>query len=391
MEPLLTKRASAMDRTKTSGRRWILLLLLGTLLLSGPACSRMKTIRAQDSPLPGLPLIGKKLRGAKARLAWAGQSQPQGDGSVAWSGPPRDGRPAAIAGKPRESKPAPPLADAPLVASNRPNVAAPIASPRDDTPKDAAPADSKLADAPAPDPGLERIRTLVDDGRARLAKLSTYQVAMNRRERVNGTLTPVEDVLLSIRRQPLGVRLEWPAGPHKGREVIYSASTPNALLHINMADSVIPMPRMSLAPDSPMVMKNSRHPITEAGLDTIMANLDAPLKAQEAGTPNGEKFTYDGLVTPPEVGRPCHKITRVTAKGEVWVIALDQATSLPALVQESAANGDLLEKYVIGPIQADPPALADASAFNPDARWGAPKGLFGRLTQGGAAASPAVR
>ena len=58
------------------------------------------------------------------------------------------------------------------------------------------------------------------------------------------------------------IRLEWREGPHKGREVIYAAGQNAGLMHINMADSLVPVPRMSLAPDSPMVTRTSRHPIT---------------------------------------------------------------------------------------------------------------------------------
>ena len=238
--------------------------------------------------------------------------------------------------------------------------------------------------------GLATIRKLVDDGRSRIAKMTSYQVAMNRQERVGDSLLPAEDVLLSIRRQPRAVRLEWPAGSHKGREVLYSASEPGGMMHINMADAVIPA-RVNLAPDSPLVMKNSRHPITEAGLDAILDNLDASLKPHEAGTARGERMIYDGLVTPPEVGRPCHKVTRVTARGEVWTIALDVETSLPAVVQETAANGDLIEKYVFRDLKPDLPALAEANAFDPIGRWGPPKGILGRFAQGGAAANPVSR
>ena len=42
--------------------------------------------------------------------------------------------------------------------------------------------------------------------------------------------------------------LEWPNGPHKRREVLYSASENGGLMHVNMADSLLPVPRLSLPP-----------------------------------------------------------------------------------------------------------------------------------------------
>ena len=71
--------------------------------------------------------------------------------------------------------------------------------------------------------GDQRTERRVDccSARARLDALSSYQVELNRQERVGKTLLEPEDVLLSIRRSPKAVRLEWVDGPQKGREVIY--------------------------------------------------------------------------------------------------------------------------------------------------------------------------
>ena len=363
-----------MDRTPPQrSRQLVLPIALSLIAWSGQGCSRLKSYRAQDSPLDGLPLIGRKARGqAKPASELAANSQASRTGDVAWSGDPNDAPPLAGPG------PARALRGAPQLARNAP--ARLVSNPAESGGDERQPAD----------PGLAKVRSLVQAGRDRLAKVGTYQVAMNRQERVGESLQPAENVVLSIRRQPRAVRLEWPDGPHKGREVIYAADA-GGMMHINMADSKIPMPRMSLAPDSPMVMKNSRHPITEAGLDAILDRLDSSLKPHEDGTAGTERLVYKGMVTPPETGRPCHEISRATVKGEIWVIDLDAESGLPALVRETAANGDLLEKYVFRDLVTDPPALTTASSFDPDARWGKPRSLLGRFAQGGAAATPAVR
>ena len=328
-------------------RRSFALLSLCLLTGFGAGCSRIRKYRAQDSPLPNLPTLAGKDRPATKPLAQSGRKRRLPGAAVAWSGEPNTAQPKA-------------------------NLAATQDSPR------TTPAD------------IRKIRDLVKSGRDRLSKAETYQVAMNRQERVGSSLLPAEDVLLSIRRNPKAVRLEWPSGSHKGREVIYSSSIAGGMMYINMADSMVPMPRITMAPDSPMVMKNSRHPITEAGLDAILDQLDVTLKSHETGKAAGETLTYDGVVTPTEIGRPCHKITRSTARGDVWVIALDAETCLPATVQENSSGGVLLEKYVFRNLSMDPASLAQNAAFDPDGRWGASKGLLGRFAQSGAA-SPAVR
>ena len=106
-------------------------------------------------------------------------------------------------------------------------------------------------------------------------------------------------MLLSIRRKPKAVRLEWTSGPSKGREVIYSSTVNDRMMYVNMANSPLPMPRMSIPVDSPLAMRNSRHPITEAGFDTIIDNLlqsrERPARTALGGT---GKLTYKGIERP---------------------------------------------------------------------------------------------
>ena len=196
---------------------------------------------------------------------------------------------------------------------------------------------------------------------------------MNRQERVGDSLQPAEDVLLSIRRSPRAVLLQWKEGAHQGREVLFSEKETNGMLLVNMADSKIPVPRISLPPDSPLALHNSRHPITEAGFDTIVRNLQKTIDENKAGDQSHGRIAYAGLEQPELLDHPCHKIVRVTANGENWQVFLDPASKLPALVQANAANGDLLERYLFRTVQPDPPELATADAFNPNQRWGEPR------------------
>ncbi len=242
--------------------------------------------------------------------------------------------------------------------------------------------DSKIANS-AVDP--QATTRLIAEARSALDAMTTYQLALNRQERVNGNLLPAEDLIMSIRRSPQAARLTWSDGPHRGREVLYRADEPGGQMHVNMADSKFPMPRLALAPDSPMVMKNSRHPITSAGLDPVIASLE---QANRAGT-----LVDLGMQTPPQVHEPLHVLLRTTPEGDVWHAYLDPANHLPVLVECQARNGDLLERYQFNNIQPDPPELASNGAFDPDVRWGAPRGLFGRMATktGDGAPSPTTR
>lgn len=245
--------------------------------------------------------------------------------------------------------------------------------------------------APAPASAIDQLKDLVAASSRQIETFQSYQVMLTRQERVGTKLLPEETVLLSIRRQPRAVRLEWPEGENKGREVLFSAdANGGGTMHIKMANALLP--RLSLPADSPLALKNSRHPITEAGLEYVVTGLKATVDAHASGTAAaGDQLAYEGLVPPAPDLPPGHRIKRITPTGETWIVTLDANNHAPVLIEGTAANGDLLERYVFRNLQSDLPALASVDAFDPDSRWGASPGILGRLARGNAnndAASP---
>ncbi len=247
-------------------------------------------------------------------------------------------------------------------------------------PRTAASVAPAVAAAPAAD-SRATIRELIAAAREQIEAAPTYQVRLHRQERVGSVLQPEEDVVLSIRRQPRAVRLEWPDGPHKGREVIYvTGPQGNGLMHVNMNNAL--MPRLSLPPDSPLALQNSRHPITEAGLEAILNQIETALRNDETQPQAGrEPLRYAGVEPAGAEQRPCHKVVRTTATGETWTVDFDAQNHLPCVIHGQSASGELLERYVFRDFKSGLPELAVASAFDPDARWGASRGLFGRLAR----------
>ena len=240
---------------------------------------------------------------------------------------------------------------------------------------------------PAPDSDAAKTPRTADQAsllaraEARLNGMKTYKVKISRLERVNGQLQPEEDILLSIRRDPKAVRLEWSSGPSKGREVIYSSTIDPRMIFVHMPAGAIPLPVMRIPVDSPLVMRNSRHAITEAGFDTILDNL------RKAAGPKGAKgsaageLTYRGLEKTEGLDRPCHHFLRKTPSGESWNVYLDQSSMLPRMVFAEDSRGELIERYNYRQILENPDDLASAGAFEPDQRWGESKGLLGRLAR----------
>jgi hypothetical protein len=377
-------------------RAWIWAGLLACAPAAG--CARMSSFRLSDQPLPMLGLLSREPATAEPDLyAQALTRGRDGSRTALARATPAAGRPPRTAPMLAERPAEPPsggfdpagpeltppseLTAPPAAAPEARSEVEPIAAP--------APGPTDSARGPAgPAPSDGEARALIAKGRDRLRRLSSYQVRLVRQERVGAALQPEEEVLLSLRREPRAVRIEWPAGPHKGREVLYSATDPG-VMHVNMADSAIPLPPLRLALDSPRVVSSSRHPITEAGLDAILEKLEGSLDQAQKGGPGADAMSTAGPAVPEGLDRPCLKVRRVAPDGETWVVDLDAETGLPALVQANAANGDLLERYHFRDLKADPPELANAAAFDPEGRWGKPGGLLGRLTRT-AAGSPAA-
>jgi hypothetical protein len=374
----------AMDRDTKPCARWFpvgLMLVLGSVDLG---CSRLEARRKAENP----PMLGMQ-RTSRDIYANAHQSRPTTPGAEIEAAAPEVGSPAIVEGAEEVGLAIRPAAPEGPVVNLQPPV--PVAAPGS-TASTAASAtrgvpNSSILLASAerstrPMPPTITPDRLVAEARAALDRMTSYQVLMHRQERVNGDLQPEEDVVLAVRREPLAVRLSWPVGPHKGREVLYRTDAPGGLMHVNMADSALPLPRLSIAPDSPMVMKNSRHPVTEAGFASLVRGLEAP-----QGTAGGSALSYTGLETPAPLDHPHHCLVRTGPSGEVSRVYLDPKTSLPMLFAVDGPNGELIERYVFRDVVANPPELASADAFDPNARWGPPRGLLGRIA--GGAESPA--
>ncbi len=222
-------------------------------------------------------------------------------------------------------------------------------------------------------------KAILSRAEAKLDSLQTYQMRVSRLERVNGQLQPEEEIVLSIRRNPKAVRLEWASGPSKGREVVYSSTLDPRMIFVHMPPGAIPLPVMKIPVDSPLVMRNSRHAITEAGLDTIVDNLRKSERGGDKSPSNAGVLSYQGTDKPAGLARTCHHFVRRTATGETWNVYLDERSLLPCMVFGQDSSGKVIERYVYREIRENPTDLASAGAFEPGERWGEPKGLLSRF------------
>ena len=327
---------------------WLALLTLACA--STPGCARLASFR---KPRPQPPLLGASTA--------PGGGYPTGDGQMLAAA--RTGAETAPAEDPRvATRQSASRREGPIEVVLEPPSNAPFVAPKPRRAPEAEPAPT--------------VDSLMASARDALADVRTYKVHLTRQERIGDALQPAEEVILSIRRSPKAVRLEWPDGPHQGREVLFAEGGP---MHINDPRGLVQ--RVNLAPDSPLVLRNSRRPITEAGFDAILDHINQEVRAEAQGEKALGKMEYQGIETPEGYDRPCHKIARTAAGGESRSLFLDVKTSIPALAVARAADGSLLESYLFRDVEIDPEELANLAAFDPESRWGPPQGLLSRISR----------
>jgi hypothetical protein len=259
-----------------------------------------------------------------------------------------------------------------------------LTPPRDGDLEPAAPPD-RIADTETREHRVDP-KVVLAQAESRLRSLSAYQVKFSRSERVGGQLQPEEEIVLSVQREPKAIRLEWTNGANKGREVIYARDIDPRMIFVHLPSTTIPLPSLRIPVDSPLVMKNSRHAITEAGFETIVANLQSADGGNDRNQKDGGTVEYKGLEPPPGSAQPAHHFVRRARNGETWNVYFDARSMMPSLVQAVDSQGTLVERYLYRAVRENPAELASAGAFEPDKRWGESKNLLSRIAR--AAAGP---
>lgn len=133
--------------------------------------------------------------------------------------------------------------------------------------------------------GLERIRTTIND----------YSCTLVKQERINGELLPQEYMYAEVRnRKVTGGRMVQPFSVYmyflkpekiKGREVLFVEGMNDGNLVAHEANFLKIAGVVQLRPDSALAMRGNRYPITEVGLENLVAKL---LEKAERDRKHGE-------------------------------------------------------------------------------------------------------
>jgi hypothetical protein len=230
----------------------------------------------------------------------------------------------------------------------------------------------------ASDPAA-KLLTIYREAQDRYDSVDSYIVRLVRREQINGKDKPEEVMLFKFRKNPWSVYFKWLGTESKGREVVFAPGRYENKIHTLLAAGDIPfMPagkRFAVAPDSPLVLSSSRHPIQRAGIGTLIESFGKLLSETDRNRQGQGPLKYLGLIQRPEFTHPCEAVEQTIVTGadpqsprgghRLWVF--DPELKFPVLVITQDDTGHEVEYYCYDRFEF--PVHLDEDDFNPDKLW----------------------
>lgn len=203
---------------------------------------------------------------------------------------------------------------------------------------------------------------MVKMGLRAVSALGTYSYTMKKQERVGGKLLDEQQIVTTLRESPFAVRLEFVAGPSKGRKVIYNPAVKADEFRVREAGFFSIAGRLWISLESGLAKKDSNHTIKESGLGNLLHRFERDqARAKEKGglTVKQEgwdaKGMYCAMYVMPNKGAGFDSASTR--------ICTDIAAGIPARVEGYDASGTLLERFeFVGVKKASP----GEDAFDPD-------------------------
>jgi len=203
---------------------------------------------------------------------------------------------------------------------------------------------------------------LVKMGQRSVAALGTYTYTMKKQERVDGKLLDEQEINTTLRESPFAVRLEFVAGPAKGRKVIYNPAVKADEFRVREAGFFSIAGRLWIRLDSGLAKKDSNHTVKESGLGNLLRRFERDqARAKEKG---GLTIKHEGW---DPKGRWC-SVYVMPNKGAGFDsastrICTDVAAGVPARVEGFDAAGQLLERFEFQNVKK---ASVTDETFDPD-------------------------
>lgn len=187
-------------------------------------------------------------------------------------------------------------------------------------------------------------------------RVRDYTARFSRQEWVGGTLRPREEALLKFQR-PGRIYLRWVSGSAKGREILFVKGRDADRVLVHEPGVLSGFFTLVMAPDSPRVLRQSRHPITDVGLgrliELLVGNTRRALQREE--------LTLLDRGVAEESGRREHRVEGVfprdPGKGYYCyraLISIDPEWGLPVAVTIFDWNDRMVADYAYRELRLNP-------------------------------------
>ncbi|HET6515524.1 MAG TPA: DUF1571 domain-containing protein [Thermodesulfovibrionales bacterium] len=186
----------------------------------------------------------------------------------------------------------------------------------------------------------------LNEAESTLEGTDSYTAIFHKRERIQQRLTDEETIFLKFKK-PFKVYMKWIKEPYKGREALYAEGYNDNLIKVREC-GIAGMITLNIDPKGTLIMKGSRHPITDSGLENLVklmrTNLKKSTNAQEVNIKeHGEEKVY---------GRTTRKVEIIFPKDKTKyyycyraLMNFDVETKVPIRVHIYDWDDSLLESY----------------------------------------------
>jgi hypothetical protein len=184
---------------------------------------------------------------------------------------------------------------------------------------------------------------LLTRARASVARLGDYRMRLVKQERVKGKVLPAQTLEATVRPSPPAIRVEFRAGPSKGRKLLYNAKLRPTEFRVKEPGLLGMAGALWLGLDNPLARGDTNRNVTDLGFGPLIELLARDFElARPAGghTRKGGGLDAAGRWVETFVAPPgARGLSSATAK-----LTFDLALELPVGLESRDADG-LFESY----------------------------------------------
>jgi hypothetical protein len=178
---------------------------------------------------------------------------------------------------------------------------------------------------------LRKKMEMLERGRQFLDEIPDYTAQFSKQELVDGELLEEQTMLLKCRHKPFSIYLQWLTGD-VGRELLYVEGTNDGEMLVHGGGWKARLPALSISPTSSLAMKESRYPVTSAGLKALV-DIILRIHADDLVKNNIERC--DQLPDQDFDGRKCavfvvyYKNAELSPTYRKSIVLIDKAWNIP--------------------------------------------------------------